>query len=773
MRPQAWTVRIATGVGGLAGGRAMALGASAGGEGATTGLEVLCGALLLVALALALGLGGLALAYRRRLARARLEARADRDRLQADCTTLTQALQEQAAQQQRASAVRGEWAVRLEGDMLAKASGIAAASRSLMHGALTPDQREQAAGIDVGVRDLRASLGLLADSVRLEDDALSLAPAPFDVDDLLRDFGEWVSTRTAMQGRELIVEVEPDVPHALLADAPRLQYLLQAQFDRLAGSDVSTDWLVHIGLDQPRVDAPLPETGERVLLRFEFCAVGLAGAGAADARPDLDEALRQRLLELMQGQSGLRDAPGTRPVAWFTAQVQAARTGPEVEAWAPLRGRRVLVVDDKEQVRAMLLKLLGHWGVMTTAVASGYAAVEAAAAAEKTGPGFDLVLLDAAMPELDGLETVKLLHARGLRVPPLVVLTSQAASGPLLAQAQAAGVAEVLAKPLRRGALRQALLHLLSQRRAGQLSAVSKVQREAGLPAGVQALSGARVLLVEDNEINQQIGLELLQASGMEVQVAADGQAALDLLNWQYFDLVLMDLQMPVLDGLAATRQIRADRRFKDLPVVAMTAAGSQLERQRCLEAGMNAHLIKPFDLDSLWAVLQRWIAPRPGLGQADADAEGPADEGDAVQPPALRLPAALPGFDVHRALRRMGDRVDLYLRTARMFVDTQAGTVALVREAFDAGDRETAIRLATTLKNLASNLGAEGLRTEALALEACLREGADGLVKAHAARVEEALEVTCFAIKPMLLAAAAKGDKPGGAPASATGPAA
>jgi len=724
------------------------------------------------ALVLILALCGALYAYRHRLKRVMDETAVDKAALQTRVDALAETLQQRTLQCQRATDLRDEWAATVKGELSQQAGTITEAARLLRFGELAPRLREQAETVQSAAYQLRASLSLLTDSAQLEAGKLALAPKVFDFDTLLRDFSDRVVAHPAARGRELIVEVEHDVPQMLLGDAPRLLHLLQAELDLVLTGPVTGDLLFHVGLDRPRVGLPAPPAGTSLLLRFELSGVGMAAATGILERKEqqgLEAMVRAHLLELMGGKAGQRDASGQGSVAWLTAPLQVVDTGaaPVAPIW---RGRRVLVVDAKERARTALVNLLSQLGLSVTASSSGFAAIQAAASAEIRGPGFDLVILDGDMPELGGLETVRLMRNHGLRDLPIMVLLSSTPLGTTLAEAQAAGVAEVLRKPLDRQAVRQMLnLLLLPSDEDAQPPAPPKVQREAGTPAAVRVLGGARVLLVEDNEINQQIALELLQASGMEVQIAIHGQAALELLNWQYFDLVLMDLQMPVLDGLAATRLIRADRRHLGLPIIAMTAAGSQLERERCLAAGMNAHLVKPFDLDSLWSALQRWITPRPGLGLQDIGApmvEKPA------QPDFLTAMATMPGFEVRRALHRMGNRFDLYMRTARMFVDTQGDTVEQVREALAAGDRQTAIRLATTLKNLAGNLGAEGLQTEALALEAALREGAaDSPTHARTARVEEALEVACFALRPMLAAAAAKAPRPG-VSAAVAGPA-
>ncbi len=299
---------------------------------------------------------------------------------------------------------------------------------------------------------------------QLESGTLALAPAGFVLDSMLQEFSDALSARagagTDAQGGELIIEVEPDVPSVLQGDAPRLVHLLLTEAELLWGAG-DGDLSVRVGLDEPRVGLPAPAPGEHLCLRFEISADHPEPQGAAP-RGFGPGRVHPRAADRADGRAGGHQGRrGAGRVAWFTSLLALPDAPPEDELdagpAATLQGRRVLVVDDNERVRTMLVRLLGHWGLAAVAAKSGNAAVEAAAAAENAGPAFELMLLDADMPELDGLETVRLLDTRGLRSPPQVVLMSPLPAGPMLARAQQAGVAEVLGKPLGRRALRQTL----------------------------------------------------------------------------------------------------------------------------------------------------------------------------------------------------------------------------------------------------------------------------------------------------------------------------
>jgi CheY-like chemotaxis protein len=290
-------------------------------------------------------------------------------------------------------------------------------------------------------------------------------------------------------------------------------------------------------------------------------------------------------------------------------------------------------------------------------------------------------------------------------------------------QGSALGVQVFLAKPVTLSHLWDAIL-----------SSLAPEQREALVEEGRRAGAGhdfhdqqVHVLVVEDNEINQQIAAELLQAVGVEVSLAANGREALDRLlaapDPLPWTLVLMDIQMPVMDGHQAVQEIRRHPRFASLPVVAMTAHALAEERERCLAEGMNDHLSKPIDPEALYRVIARW-GVRPGL---QPQAPVPPAPLPASQPAPGLLPEAIPGLDMAAGLHRVAGKPAIYLRLLRMFVGDQEQAARIVRGALAAGDRELALRTAHTVRGVAANLGAHAVAEAAAALEACLKGPAAG----------------------------------------------
>jgi len=268
------------------------------------------------------------------------------------------------------------------------------------------------------------------------------------------------------------------------------------------------------------------------------------------------------------------------------------------------------------------------------------------------------------------------------------------------------------------------------------------VADEVGLGVSdLAGLRGARVLLAEDNELNRQVATELLGDAGFVVDVALDGREAVDLARRQRYDIVLMDMQMPVLDGLAATRELRRDPQLADLPIVAMTANAMEADRQRCIEAGMNGFVAKPIEPEALWRELLRWVKPGQREGVAPVPPPAPAAANGSVQ-----LPGRIEGLDMAAGLRRVLGKADRYVALLRGFAAGQADAPARIRSAVAAQDLGTAEREAHTLKGLAGNVGADEVQARAKTLEAALRSGAAD-VEALVAAVEQELTAQIAAI--------------------------
>jgi CheY-like chemotaxis protein len=447
-------------------------------------------------------------------------------------------------------------------------------------------------------------------------------------------------------------------------------------------------------------------------------------------------AISRQLVHLMGGELDVQSTPGRGSRFFFTLRfaLQQARTLGVPLRHAGLRGSRALVVDDNAQARAVLVAMARALGLQPDEAGGGAEALRkiAAAGAEP----YDLVLLDWKMPGMDGITCAQRIRdmahdttRAGARSPTVLMLTAFSRDEVLRRiEEQGLPIDALLAKPVTPSALFDAC------RKALGLDASAGVRagrRKGGRTDLRSTLKGARILLVEDNEINREVALELLSAQGITVVTAADGREALQVLERESFDAVLMDCQMPVMDGFAATRALRERPALRDLPVIAMTANAMVGDRERTLAAGMNDHISKPIDIDEMFATLARWIAPRRQAAPS-TEAHGAG----------LR---ALPGVDVSAALARLGGASEgLFVRTLQRFLAAERDFVARFTSTRAAGDTAAAQRMAHDLQSVAGTLGMDELRQAAIALEQACRAG-------DASAVDACLQQVSVLIEPIL----------------------
>jgi len=372
------------------------------------------------------------------------------------------------------------------------------------------------------------------------------------------------------------------------------------------------------------------------------------------------------------------------------------------------------VVDDNAQAREILCDALRGFALRADAVASGHAAIQTLSGADSNDP-YHLVLMDWNMPEMDGIQSSALIRRdSGLKNMPRIIMVTAFGREEIRNQAEQIGIDAFLTKPVSASVLYDTLMGLFG---AARLEDAGKISQRGG--EAEHDASGVRILLVEDNEMNQQVATELLESAGATVTVANHGGVAVKVLREgpqpPPFDVVLMDLQMPEMDGITATGILRADTRFNDLPIIAMTAHALAEERDRCLKAGMNDHVTKPIDPGALFATLARWTKTRKASTPA-VNGAAPGTDSDAY--------LEVEGIDIAGALNRVAGNRRLFRRLLEQFAAKESDTDKRICEALSRGDREGAELLAHTLKGLAGNLGIGGLQTQAAKLEKAIRDG-------------------------------------------------
>jgi two-component system, sensor histidine kinase and response regulator len=593
-------------------------------------------------------------------------------------------------------------------------------------------------------------LGIINDILdfsKIEAGKLSLENAPFRLDDVLERVCEVFASSAAAKGIELVVDVNPDVPRALIGDALRLQQV----FTNLVSNAVKfTDRgqvVIRASFEPPRSLEP-PNGAQNASIRITFSVKDTGVGIGSDARQRLFQSFSQldgthtrkyggtglglyickQLVELMDGVIWVDSVPGQGSTFSFTCRFlrQAVANEPVFTLPDTLRLQRVLLVDDCGESREVLEKVLGELGLEVTSVGSGEEALELLTSECREDARVSLVILDWLMPGMDGIEAVRVIREeRGLDLP--IIMISAFSEERIKRDAFRKGVNAFLAKPISSATLYHAILDAFGRQAAGDSGLVQPPATELSLYKN--QLQGARVLLVEDNLTNQEIVQAVLEDAGVMVAVAPNGKAAVSLIEAQGFDVVLMDVQMPEMDGYEATRAIRnLPLPIRTVPIIAMTAHAMKGDEEKCLAAGMNGYVPKPITQDRLFRTLWRWTK---GISGRRAEPAPRRQEPGPASPPAGgSLPESLPGLNIGAAMASLNLDAAVFRNILIKFLETNQGSVTRMRAALEKGDAEAVRSLAHGLKGGAGHIGAKDVQESATNLElACRKVGENGLM--------------------------------------------
>jgi PAS domain S-box-containing protein len=628
---------------------------------------------------------------------------------------------------ERSDHAKGEFVANISHEIRTPLNAVLGMLTLLRNTPLSRRQLDYADKADRSARSLLALLNDILDFSKAEAGMMRLDPRPFRLDRLLRDLSVILSASAGDKDIELLFDVDPSLPEGLIGDDLRLQQVLinlsgnAVKFTERGEVRLSVR-VIERGADDALLEFAVADTG--IGIAAEHRARIFSGFSQAEASTTrrfggtgLGLAISQRLLALMGSRIELDSRPGAGSTFRFRLRLPLAADLPEprpVDPEAALAGLRVLVVDDNAAAREVLAAMARTLGWHADLADSGEAAIAMADEAAREARAYDAIFVDWQMPGMDGWETSqRLRRAMGTREPSLVMMVT-AHGRELLGSrdpAQQALLGGFLVKPVTTSMLFDAVADARGrlQHRGAAATARPRVRR----------LEGLRVLLVEDNPNNQQVAQELLGLEGADVDIAANGRLGVDAVAQASppYDVVLMDLQMPVMDGLSATAEIRNRLGMGTLPIIAMTANAMAADRDACLAAGMNDHVGKPFDLSSLVATLQRHAGGAIRSAAANATPRTRID-----LPEGLAERAARHGIDLRAALQRVEGETEIFLRLLRTFNADLDGLADRFERMLAESRLDEAQRLMHTVKGLAGMLGAARLHSLAAALESRLR---------------------------------------------------
>ena len=600
---------------------------------------------------------------------------------------------------------------------------------------LSPKQSDYLKKIQSSANALLGIINDILDFSKIEAGKMDIETVDFNLEDVMDNLANLVTVKAQeKEDLEVLFNTNWEVPRFLVGDPLRLgQVLINLSNNAIKFTDsgeivVSTELLKRnedkVTLKFSVADTGIGLTEEQAGKLFQSFTQADTSTTRKYGGTGLGLAISKKLVNMMGGEIWVESEYGQGTTFNFTASfgLGKERAKKRFVTSTDLRGTKALVVDDNVTSRQIIKDMLESFTFEVTMAASGPEGISELEHAPQDQP-FELVVMDWKMPEMDGIQAAERIksHPDLIKIPAIILVTAYGREE-VMQQAEQVGLDGFLLKPVSPSLLFDATMQAFGETIPEESRARRRDQKEIRT---LNQIQGAHVLLVEDNEINQQVAKEILEGAGLNVSLADNGQEAIDAIHKNEYDAVLMDVQMPVMDGYTATGKLRKDKRFKDLPIIAMTAHAMAGDADKSIAAGMSDHVTKPIDPDQLFGTLKKWIQPRKKRVQVDQPQVSADEIATGVsEPDTDKFPNALPGFDLEDGLKRLQWNEKLYRKLLLDFSTKYVGAADEIRQALDATDFEQAHSLVHNLKGLAGNLAAVDLQAAAIEMEKQVKGG-------------------------------------------------
>jgi PAS domain S-box-containing protein len=575
-------------------------------------------------------------------------------------------------------------------------------------------------------------LGIINDILdfsKIEAGKLELETGPFRLDQALESVTDVFINKASEKGIELLVDIDVETPCALVGDSLRLQQIVKNLMDNAikftpkGGVILVSVKAVSKTKEEAVLEIAVKDTGvgiapEHVPMLFTPFTQVDTSTTRKYGGTGLGLSICKQLVEIMDGTISVESELGKGSTFTFTARLGRQPAEQEHELVAPLdiRGLRVLVVDDCEDNRASIQKMLESFGFRSEIAFSGQIALERLTSPAMNAKRIKLIMMDWQMPDLGGIETSRIIREELHLDTPIILMTGFGRETERR-DAEKVGINGLLIKPIYPSALFNAILDAFGKEALEMAERKRKITTQASIYK--ERLRGSRILVAEDNHTNQEIALAILENAGIRTEIANDGKEALDALRQREFDAVLMDIQMPEMDGYETTKCIREDPKLAKIPIIAMTAHAMKGDEEKCLRAGMNGYISKPINQDVMFRTL--WKAIGSVKLPADVQTAEPVSAPEPEAPPEENavLPDSLPGINIGDTLANLNIDKTTFRRILEGFYRHNRETVANIKAALDNENWDELRQLAHSVKGSAANIGADSLHIAAKELEA------------------------------------------------------